>query len=375
MKLPMKPTFPVLFLGLSVLIFNLSIFPEIQQNTIRLDPDPGFGTGVDWGYYFPAGVDQSIGFLEDGPFYIASSRRNLILNFSPRGVILSEFGRPGQGPGDLTTPNDVSILDNQYIVVRERGDTRRISIFDLKGKFLKLIHTNVQHLACVSVGDGKIGIVTGQLNQNLRKDTVSLRDIHSGQVSTIATFEYEVASRSRVQIPNLHPTVYLAKINKDSLLVGFSGNENIAIYSKEGEKLTEFSMNLLRRKIRRSEIESFLMRQADAERNESRRQASKKMLRESIGTMPLPDSYPVYHRLAVDSRDRILIYGHDTWLSGSPVVFRVYSKTGEYIGESRIDEGEYQSVYPQNFFRDWFYVSLRKKIDDGSLSFSRILFQ
>lgn len=372
---PAKPLFPILFLWFSVLIFSLCVFSDVRKSAIRLKPDPGFGIGVDWGYYFPGDFDQTIGFLDDGSFFLASSRRNVILRFNPTGELQLEFGRSGQGPGDLTMPRDVTILDNQYVVVRERGETRRISVFNLKGEFYKLIQTNISHIACVSVGDGKIGIVTGQLNQNVRKDIVSLRDIHSGQVVPIAAFEYEVAPRSRVQIPYLYPRVHLAKIDKDKLLVGFSGNENIEIYSKEGKKLTEFSMSLSRRKIKRDEIETYLMRQADLEPNENRRVPLKKMFQESVRTLPLPDSYPAYHRLAVDSNNRIFICEHDTWLKGSSVALHIFSMTGDFIGEMLIDEGEYQPVYPHNVYQNWLYVPLRKKADDGSLSLSRVSIQ
>jgi hypothetical protein len=348
-----------------------SAFSQRQKTTIHLTPDAGFRTKIDWGYYFPTGFDQMIGFLENGSFFMASPQRNSVLHISATGELLSEFGRPGQGPGDLTFPRDVSILDGRYVVVNESGETRRISIFNLKGEFFKLIQTDLPHLSCVSVGGGKIAVVTGQLNKNIRKDIVSLKDIHSGQAINIDSFEYEIAIRSRIRIASLSPSVHLARTDGNKLLVGFSGNDCLSIYSQEGKKLASYSLNIPTRKIKRGEIESYLMKQAEAEKNENRRMLMKKMFRENIGNIPLPDFYPVYYKLTVDSNNTILVYDN-AWLDGSPVSYRAYSATGDYVGETQIEENEYQPVYPQNFFGDWLYVLLRKKVDNENILLARI---
>ena len=357
--------------SLSVLLMLSSAFGQMQRSTIHLIPDPGFGTKTDWGYYFPTGLDQLIGFLENGSFFVASPRRNLVLHVSAAGELLSEFGRPGQGPGDLTFRRDVSILDGRYVVVNESGETRRISIFNLKGEFFKIIQTDNPHLSCVAVGGGKIAVVTGQLNKNIRKDIVSLKDIHSGQSININSFEYEIAIRSRLRIPSLSPSVHLARIDGNKLLVGFSGNDSLSIYSQEGKKLASFSLNIPTRKIKRGEIESYLVKQAEAEKNENRRMLMKKIFRENIDTIPLPEFYPLYFKLAVDAHDRILVFSN-AWLDGSLVTYKAYSMTGDYIGETGIEEGEYQPVYPRNYYGDGFYTSMRKKNDDETISLARI---
>lgn len=230
-----NPGYLALFLGLLVFFFSFGALMEVPKSTIRLVPDPGFGTGVDWGYYFPTGIDQLIGFLKDGSFYMASSRRSKILLFSPTGEFLSESGRPGQGPGDLTYPSDVSILDGRYVVVKESSETRRISVFNLQGEHFKIIQADNPLISCLALGKGKIAVVTGQLNQNSRKDTVFLKDIHSGQTIPIASFDYEISTRSRIQVPHIHPIVHLARIDQDKLIVGFSEHANLSIYSIEGK--------------------------------------------------------------------------------------------------------------------------------------------
>jgi hypothetical protein len=209
------------------------------------------------------------------------------------------------------------------------------------------------------------------LNKNLRKDNVSLKDIHSGRSIHINSFEYEIAIRSRIRIPSLSPSVDLARIDGNKLLVGFSGNDSLSIYSQEGKKLASISLNIPTRKLKRGEIESYLVKQAEAEKNENRRMLIKKMFRENIDTIPLPDFYPAYYKIAVDSNNTILVYGN-AWLDGSPVSYRAYSATGDYIGETQIEESEYQPVYPQNFFGDWFYVLIRKKVDDETIRLARI---
>lgn len=372
MKTPNDPILPVFLSGLIILLSAFSVSMEVPKSTIHLVPDPGFGTGIDWGYYFPTGADQLIGFLRDGSFYIASYRRNKVLFVGPAGELLSEFGQPGQGPGDLTYPDDVSILDNRYVVVKESGMTRRISIFDLQGRIYKLIQADAPLLSCIALGNGKIALVTGQFYQNSRKDSIFIKDIHSNQTIAINSFSYEIPERSRIQVPNTVPKVHLARIDRDKLLVGFSGNLNLSMYSTEGNKLETLSLDIPLRKISKGDMEAYLIEQAEAERDENRKSRLMKTIRESLGTMSFPEFLPAYHELAVDSKDRILVYDHGAWLSGSSVTYRVYSKTGKLISETQIENNDFKPVLLKNFYDDWIYVFLRNKVDDGTVVFTRV---
>jgi hypothetical protein len=89
---------------------------------------------------------------------MATPRQNKVLLFSKDGKLLSEFGRPGQGPGDLTMPTDVFVLDGRYVGVLEYA--QRISLFNLKGEFQKIIKTDGYRFM-PGAQPGKIAIMWG----------------------------------------------------------------------------------------------------------------------------------------------------------------------------------------------------------------------
>ncbi len=357
---------------LIVCYIGLSVAP--LDHVVRLAPDPGFGTGIDWGYYFPFDPDSHhVGFLEDGSFYIASISRNKVLYFDEAGKLKLEFGQIGQGPGDLTNPWDVSILDNKYVIVSEALTTQRISVFNLRGEICKIIKVDNSLMNAVAIAGGMVAVSTSRAaKNNVVREAVILKEVNSDRTILIDSFERDMQI-SRVKVNTLVPGTHIARIDKDKLLVGFSANDYLTIYSKDGKQLEKFTLRLPTRRIKRQEIRDFLIKQAGNITGEARSLFSK-AVEESIGSMELPNFYPLYYKLAVDDKDRILLYGQDAWLDGSPVVARMYSLAGEFLGNVRFEEGEYKASYPQDFHKGYLYDFFVKKADRGSILFSRTLF-
>jgi len=77
------------------------------------------------------------GVCEDlqGKFYVLDRRAFKVYKFSPEGKKLLQFGRKGEGPGDMTRPYHISVSQKGSIVVTE--DTNIVSYFDTNGRFLK----------------------------------------------------------------------------------------------------------------------------------------------------------------------------------------------------------------------------------------------
>ncbi len=76
------------------------------------------------------------GYISDG--YINSR----VAKVSPTGEWLGSFGEPGDGPGQLNTPHNIGIDNEDHIYVADRGN-RRIQVFDTNGKVLRQITIDV----------------------------------------------------------------------------------------------------------------------------------------------------------------------------------------------------------------------------------------
>ena len=79
-----------------------------------------------------------IAFAPDGALLVADGYGNArILEYTPEGKRVREWGSPGTGPGELNLPHAVAIDERGVIYVGDR-ENGRIQRFDREGRFLSL---------------------------------------------------------------------------------------------------------------------------------------------------------------------------------------------------------------------------------------------
>ena len=77
-----------------------------------------------------------VGFDSAGNIYVTDGYGNSrVVKFSPEGKFLTEWGKPGQAPGEFNTPHAITVDKNDRIYVADR-ENYRIQIFDTNGRFL-----------------------------------------------------------------------------------------------------------------------------------------------------------------------------------------------------------------------------------------------
>ena len=77
-----------------------------------------------------------IAFAPNGNLFITDGYRNArVLEYTPDGKKLREWGTPGNGPGQFTLPHSIQIDENGIIYIADR-ENGRIERFDLQGKYL-----------------------------------------------------------------------------------------------------------------------------------------------------------------------------------------------------------------------------------------------
>jgi hypothetical protein len=77
-----------------------------------------------------------IAFGPNGRLFISDGYGNArVLEYSPDGKRVREWGKPGTGPGEFKLPHSIQIDENGVVYVADR-ENGRIQKFDLNGKFL-----------------------------------------------------------------------------------------------------------------------------------------------------------------------------------------------------------------------------------------------
>lgn len=94
---------------------------EFQIGTLEGDPSQIFGE------YISFAVDDG------GCVYVLDWRAKTVRKFDPQGEFLLSFGRPGQGPGEFSSPTEIRHIPDGHIVVFE-GESQKYSFFTREGE-------------------------------------------------------------------------------------------------------------------------------------------------------------------------------------------------------------------------------------------------
>jgi peptidylamidoglycolate lyase len=85
--------------------------------------------------HFDQPTDVAIG--ADGAVYVADGYGNSrVVQFTPEGRYVREWGRKGTGPGEFAVPHSIAVDREGHVYVADRGNAR-VQIFDAAGKFLR----------------------------------------------------------------------------------------------------------------------------------------------------------------------------------------------------------------------------------------------
>jgi hypothetical protein len=345
----------------SVLLLSASeteLIRLYKKGIIVCNPDPGFAQGMDWESLFLDSFRQ-IKVAADGSIFVSNQRDHSISKFSPDGILQKNFGRKGNGPGELEMPGNMSILDGRFLIVSDRISNHRISLFNLDGSFHKLLKTRRPPSFPEALSQNKIAYIASSSRPPARADsmifryirTVIIKDADSGE-------ENEVAEYMTSMNPIKDGAVLIARTGGGQLLVGMTLKPALDVYDLSGQKIKSISLDIsplrVNDKIRKNHQMSFSMRVDGAP-------ISKKA--------PLGEYLPYYCDLYVDREGNILVFLMTEDPKQGPFPFQVYSPEGELVCQTQLDAGEYvfkpDSRFNKFDFTDQgIFFILHKKGDD-----------
>jgi hypothetical protein len=361
-----------------------------RTGEIKLEADPEFGQNIDWEKIFydysqkaygkSVGIQKSIAVAEDGSIFVSNYNNYSIYKFQKNGDFIKKFGAKGKKRGYFyRRPELYSIMDNRYVIVKAWHGG--IYFFDLEGNFVKSHKFDFMPHDCIPLQGNKI-VVSGftSYHPNKIKNLVEIQDLDTGKRKQIAhcfrdaeqgTLSYKKEGfyfglSHRLSGVNC----FINRLKNGNIIVGFSNNSEISIFSPEGRKLKSFKLNITPIEIGEKEKQEFY--------ESLKKSIQKNKLPETLleqfksKTDFFPKYAPLYYQLMVDSDGNILvfIYPSGKQKSQTPRVFQVYSPQGKYLCETLLNPGKYD-IYlnPRRkslaFFNGALYAIVSSKETDG----------
>jgi hypothetical protein len=301
-----------------------------------------FRIDEDWTSHLPADLvfesRGDIAIAPDGSVFVSNANRHTIYKFASDGKFIKKFGQRGQGPGDLTGPVRLSILDDEYLVVGEYSEKCRISIFDLDGKFVKVVGTGRTTTHPIALKDGKIAFTSsrsrGEQDEIISNKEVIIIDWKSGSQKPVA--RYEIRNPMK-RLPGggiamaEHDAVLIARTRDGGLVVGRTAGPRLDILSPDGVKLRTLDTGWKAIPVTseyREKTRALQRRQAEAEG------------RKSLTNDPLlPEMLGILQDVWTDSEGNILVCRNTECLEGCPLAIRAYSPDGDFLCDFELDPG------------------------------------
>jgi hypothetical protein len=336
-----------------------------RKGEIVLTADASFGRGTDWQAMLFDGF-QDIAVAPDGSIFVANGHQHTIQKFDPSGRLVATFGRRGQGPGDLQNPGSPGILDGKLLVVSEYATLQRISLFDLSGKFVRVLKTEGPVFDVVPLRGNRIAYLSQRsslapgtrLGAGARstpaKARVAVMDAAGGPERVVwkgdITFENVVlATGGAIGFgDSLKGTPFIQATAEGDLAVGFSAAARVEIFSPQGEALRRFDLDIPAVPVRPEHIEAYrrsILRENDGGTPRTHRDAVAK-----ADFAPLfPEKLPLYRDFLVDGEGNFLFFLWDESFGEGPIRVAAFAPQGRSIGRFDLKPGDFDITIDRRF--------------------------
>lgn len=346
---------------LSLLLYcalNASLIDFYKRGLIKLEADPNFSqqTAQSVSLY-----DTRCDLLRvpNGSFFISVGPDHCFYRLSPEGKFIGKYGQEGQGPGDLYFPGDPSVLDSRYLVIGEYATSRRVSLFDLEGNFVKLLKTDRNASTTVALRDNKIAYTTyewGPMKNQIQEFTtiIIIKDVETGKETAINEFRTQRRfnrSRGGASFVNVAGSgeMLVAQTKGGNLLVGKTVSNELKIFSPEGHLLRSFTLEMEPIQVTRD----YVRRYKDFWIQDMEERGMNPSVIDALKKAPYEDVFgkylPYFKEMLVDSEGNILICKKTDCIGDCNDVFQVYSPEGEFICEVTVDSGAYEVTIDRRF--------------------------
>ena len=334
------------------LLLHGALYPQLdtlyKSGTIKLEADKTFGSQINWEAMF-YDMFKSIALGPDGSIFISNDRQHTIFKFSSSGKLIAKFGREGQGPGDLYFPQEISVLDDKYLVVGEYALNRRVSLFDLEGKFKQILKTPRNCFSPMALKDNRIVYLSHLFKKDEFKEVnVWIIDVVTGKEILVTSAEISLRNLIRAKnnytmdFENHLGELIIARTGAGNLLVGISNTPDIDIYSPQGKRLRSFRLNIKPDPVTSRYIKEFKQDYIDRVSEIKAARPYLETIKKASFEKGFDRYLPYYRNIIVDSEGNILVFNWLDCVTHCQKKFQVYSPEGKFRNEVFLDEGAFE---------------------------------
>jgi len=357
----------VLLVLLVLQLFSLLRAELIQfykKGKVNLNPCAGFGVNTRWediifNDFKELTVDAG------GTIYMTNGNGNCFYIISPQGELLLKKGRKGQGPGDLNIPGSVSMLDGKFLIIKEFAENYRISVFDRKGKFIKILRTTHPPNDVVALKKNMIAYSYIHYAGSSKKSSnrVVLKNIQTGREKQVYSVELEdrdvMTQGIGLDVRDYSDFITINRTVNGNLLVGVSTSPELKIFDVSGNPVKSLPLKMELVPVTDDYIRACKERTIEALEDDAL--ATKAIKKQAIAicrNASFDDFFgkylPLYSSVMVDSEGNILVFEFDHIHPHSHVSFHVYTANGEYVCKTQLFCDQYSFTIKPDSTKIWF---------------------
>jgi hypothetical protein len=272
---------------------------------------------------------------DSGNFFVLDPGNDRLQKFDHNGRYLQTIGGPGQGPGDLDKPRSVSLAKDGTLYVYQPSG--RLSMFDPKGIFLKLINFSHSSGLIVPLGNSCFLGTVSDYTPQASRDQVILFDSKGRKVRTIAVFENRyllsfVGNEVVGEYQPFRPHLWCCGITDELGAYAFSGEYRIHVVDSSGETVRIIEKAEEPEKITEEEKDGTIDNEIGL-----RRQKGLSLTRSEVKKAFLfPENKPFFMGMFSDDRARIYVLKSGNYRKDKVLNYDLFDARGRYILRVRI---------------------------------------
>jgi hypothetical protein len=257
----------------------------------------------------------------EGKIFVANlkAKENYIFILDKDGSLVSAFGSSGQGPGELQSPMELVISNQDEVFITDRG---KAAVFDNSGYFIKDFRIDSEYQKIIPLTKDRYLAVAVKLNEDLSQSfQVILCSSGFEEIKILESSKIE--SFKKAAKVNIIPTLFHWETSDNHIYTGNTQEYEIRVFDFDGTLLRSIE----------KENEAVLLSDKDRERYEKNLQRYPPEIRESFF---IPDAFPPIKDIVALGDKWLFVQTYEKPDEESSM-YDIFDTSGKFTGRTEFD--------------------------------------